>query len=272
MNPAHHRWSTADLAKLRYWYPAENTRVVAQKLGRTYTAVKAKATVLGLEKANRIQFTPADRALLRKLYPDTSAQDIAARTGWPVTTIYAAANRYGLKKSAAYLASPGAHRLDGTVGWRHRFPKGHVPANKGLRRPGYAPGRMRDTQFKKGQFPFNHDPDFYVIGALRVSSEGYIELRTSFGAGANGWSQLHRVLWIDAHGPVPKGHIVTFKDREKLNVCIENLELITRADICRRNSIHNLPVPLRKSIQLLGALKRTIKRRTRDEKQNRRPA
>ena len=40
-----------------------------------------------------------------------------------------------------------------------------------------------------------------------------------------------------------------------------NDELITRAELCRRNSIHNLPAPLKQTIQLLGALKRQIRKR-----------
>jgi hypothetical protein len=124
---------------------------------------------------------------------------------------------------------------------------------------------MKETQFKKGQFPVNRDPDFYVIGALRVNADGYIDMRISFEHGALGWKALHTILWEDANGPVPPGYALFFKDRDKLNVDLENLELITRADLCRRNSIHNLPPQLKKTIYALGALHRRIHR----EEQNR---
>lgn len=209
--------------------------------------------------------------LLRKLYPNKPTRDVAKACGHAISTVYRQAVKCGLKKSAAFLASPASGiMIKGTTrGAAHRFAKGHVPANKGLRRPGYAPGRMRETQFKKGTFPANHDPDFYVIGALRVNSDGYIDMRVSFERGAMGWRALHRILWEDAHGPIPRGHIVVFKDRDRLNVCLDNLELITFAENCRRNSIHNLPAPLKSTIQLIGALKRTINRRTRDEQHRR---
>ena len=205
-------------------------------------------------------------ARLRELYPDTYAKDIARALRCSRRRIYQKAAQLGLSKSAAFrerelARTAGKLRI---VGARHRFPKGHVPANKGLRRPGWHAGRMRETQFKKGQFPVNRDPDFYVIGALRVNTDGYIDMRTSFAAGASGWTPLHRVLWQDAHGPVPKGHCLIFKDRDQLNVCIENLELITRAENCRRNSIHNLPTSLKLTIHALGQLKRRIR-----EKQDR---
>lgn len=131
---------------------------------------------------------------------------------------------------------------------------------------------MRETQFKKGQWPLNKDPDFYVIGALRVNSDGYIDMRISFAPGACGWRGLHRILWQDAHGPIPRGHCLVFKDRDKLNVELENLELITFAENMRRNTIHNLPAPLKQAIQTLGVLKRAINRRTRREEQDRRPS
>jgi hypothetical protein len=79
-------------------------------------------------------------------------------------------------------------------------------------------------------------------------------------------------LWVDRHGPVPPGHIVLFKDRDRLNVELRNLKLLSRADNMRRNTVHNLPKPLASTIQLLGALKRTLNRRRRNEKQDRRSA
>jgi hypothetical protein len=146
-------------------------------------------------------------------------------------------------------------------GMAHRYPKGHVPANKGLRRPGWHAGRMRETQFKKGQFPINKDPEFYVIGALRVNSDGYIDMRVSFERGAMGWKALHRILWEDEHGPIPRSHCLRFRDGDKLNVCLENLVLLSRGENALLNSIHNLPKPLVEVIQVLGQLKRRIRER-----------
>lgn len=212
----------------------------------------------------RRYWSPAEDALLRELYPHHPTRDVARMLERALTATYARAAALDLRKSAAYLASPASGRLYGQNGKATRFQKGQVPPNKGLRRPGYAPGRMRETQFKKGQFPFNRDPDFYVLGALRVNTEGYIEMRTSFEPGGCGWSLLHRILWEDAHGPVPRTHALVFKDGDRLNVELDNLEVITRAELIRRNTIHNLPAPLKSTITVLGQLKRRIR-----EEQNR---
>ena len=209
-------------------------------------------------------WTPEEDARLRELYPDRPSKDVARMLGRSLSSTSARATEFGLKKSAAYLASPASGRLYGQNGKATRFQKGHEPANKGLRRPGFAPGRMRETQFKPGQHPKRWDPDFYVLGALRVSTEGYIEMRTSFDPGGCGWSLLHRILWEDAHGPVPRTHALVFKDGDRLNVELDNLEVITRAELMRRNTIHNLPAPLKSTITVLGQLKRRIR-----EKQDR---
>lgn len=220
----------------------------------------------------RKRWTREDEQLLRELYPDTKSQVIADRLRCTVSRIYQKAANLGLSKSAAYLASPDACRLrrGDHAGIAYRYPKGHVPANKGLRRPGYAPGRMRETQFAKGQLPHNADPDFYVLGALRVDTEGYIQMRVSFEQGGKGWRYLHRILWEDAHGPIPRGYILTFKDRERLNVELDNLELISMADNARRNRMHGrLPADLVRTIHALGTLKRAITMRNRREEQDR---
>ena len=211
-------------------------------------------------------WSAASIARLRELYPNTPAKQIARLLKHSRCSVYGKAHALGLKKSAAGRAAAGFQK-GSQVGAAYRFPKGHVPANKGLRRPCWHAGRMRETQFKKGYFPANRDLDFYVIGALRVNTGGYLDMRTSFARGALGWRAMHVILWEDAHGPVPKGHCLTFQDRDRLNVCLENIELISRAENCRRNSVHNLLAPLRETIRLLGQLKRSI-----NEKQDRRSA
>jgi hypothetical protein len=208
-----------------------------------------------------------DRELWRLIafYPDMTAGELARRLGRTTTSLNAMAGNFGLEKTAEHLSSIPHRTGMVAAGVPHRYPKGHVPANKGLRRPGYSRGRMRETMFRKGHFPANRDPDFYVLGALRVNTDGYIDMRISFDKGGMGWRGLHRILWQDAHGPIPKGFKLRFKNGDKLDVELANLELISNADAMRRNSVHHLPAPLVGAIQMLGQLKRRIR-----EKQDRR--
>ena len=221
----------------------------------------------------RQPWTGAELDKLRSLYPTTLTRAIATQLKRPLCSIFGAANKLGLKKDPAFVLATNQQlgRQLVIAGAAYRFPKGHIPFQKGLK--GWqAGGRSVETQFKKGHFPINQDPDFYVIGALRVNFYGYVDMRVSFAPGARGWRGLHQILWEDANGPVPPHHCLRFRDNDPLNVCLENLELISRAEHCRRNSIHNLPPPLRQTINALGALKRTIKRRNRDAEENRRSA
>ena len=223
---------------------------------------------------NRKPWTDADLWRLIAWYPETPIRELCRRLERTPSSIYRGAHFLAHPKDPEFLRRQNqtlGHKLQ-KFGRSHQFPKGHVPANAGLRRPGWFSGRMRETQFKKGHFPFNRDPEFYVLGALRVNTDGYIDMRVSFDKGSKGWRALHRILWEDAHGSVPPGYFVSFKDGDRLNVELRNLKLISLADNMRRNTLHNLPKPLVSTIQLLGALKRTLNRRRRNEEQNRRSA
>lgn len=213
------------------------------------------------KRPRRRYWTPADLRILHQRYPHEKTAAIARDLGRRLHTVYAKANSIGLKKTAAYLASPEACRMrrGDNVGAAFRFPPGHVPVNKGLRRPGWSAGRMRETQFKKGQFPVNRDPDYYVLGALRVNSDGYIDMRVSFKPGALGWTALHRILWQDEHGPIPKGHVLVFKDGDSLNVCLENVELLTLRENMARNTIARFPPALRSAIHLARKAEKEIR-------------
>lgn len=52
-------------------------------------------------------------------------------------------------------------------------------------------------------------------------------LRATVGRGAGRERYLHHVVWEAAHGPIPRGHKVAFKDGNHLNCTLENLELLT---------------------------------------------
>jgi len=266
-------WSAYQIAKLRRLWPCTPTSEIRFN-GKAPAEVKSQATNLHLKKnpdvSLRKRWTRKKLALLRKLYPTSHTGDLVAVIGHTHQSILAKANQLGIHKAKAYLAAELARlgRRLTEAGAAHRYPKGHVPANKGLRRPGWGPGRMKQTQFKKGQWPVNKDPGFYVIGALRINADGYIDMRVSFEPGARGWEGLHRILWEDAHGPIPRGHVVVFRDRDKDNVVLENLGLLTLRENMLRNTIHNLPATLKETIYQLGRLKRRIH----SEERNRRSA
>lgn len=212
----------------------------------------------------RTPWSSAQIALVRELYADVSTAVIAARVDRPVSAVYQLAARFGLKKSAAYLASPAACRLrrEATpASIATRFEPGHVPANKGLRRPGWAPGRMAETQFKAGCLNGRAAMLWLPIGATRWTKEGYLQLKvTDTGNTVTDFVEAHRLIWEDSNGPIPAGSVVVFRDGDRENLLIENLELVTRGELLRRNSVHRWGQEVFEVIQLRGALNRKLRR------------
>jgi hypothetical protein len=219
--------------------------------------------------SQRRPWQESELEILRAQYPDTSTKALSATMQRSVTAIYGRATILGLRKSDAYLASADACRLrrGDNVGAACRFLSGHVPANKGLRRPGWSPGRMAETQFKPGARPHTWKP----IGSTRLSKEGYLQRKIcDTGYPPRDWVGVHILMWQEAHGPVPKGFTVAFKDRDRTHLALYNFELISRRELMRRNTIHNYPPELAEVIRLGASLKRQIRKI--DEEQNQRPA
>lgn len=212
-------------------------------------------------QSTRRPWTSADRRMLRNLYPHKPTASVAAELHRTATSVSAMAAILGVRKSAAYLASPAACRLrkGDNVGAACRFQPGHVPANKGLRRPGYVRGRMAETQFRKGQKPHTWVP----VGTESLDSEGYRKRKVSDNrklASRFNWRFVHVMVWEEKHGRVPRDHAVVFKNGDRSDIRLRNLELVPRRELMLRNSVHRLPREIAQVIQLRGALIRQIHR------------
>ena len=207
----------------------------------------------------RHQWTEAEIRSLQRLYPDTKTSDIAERLGLAIHQVYGKAAQLGLKKSDAYLASPAACRLrrGDNVGKATRFQKGLVPFNKG--RKGVTYDGCVATQFKKGHKPRNWVP----IGSERLSKEGYLQRKmTDTGYPPRDWVAVHHLIWKSAGREIPPSHALRFKDGNKQNITLDNLELIPRRELMKRNSVHNYGPEIAALHQLRGAITRQINRRS----------
>lgn len=58
-----------------------------------------------------------------------------------------------------------------------------------------------------------------------------------------GTPRLHQLIWQEAHGPIPPGHVLTFRDGDRANCRLDNLELVTRREIRRRSRRDVEPKP-----------------------------
>ena len=218
-----------------------------------------------------------ERSYLREIYPEFATSVVAGIFRRSVCSINSQAFKDGLKRSpegCGWLRKgdvvPGSERT--------RFQKGQVPANKGVKMPGWAPGRMRETQFKAGCRSGMAAKNWKAIGTITPDSEGFLRIKvreavhgkeaTGFG-NAKVWPLYNRYLWEQHKGPIPPKHVVAFIDHDRSHCAIENLELLSMADNARRNAMWNrFPPELVQVIMLTGALKRQIKRRQRGTEQD----
>jgi hypothetical protein len=221
-------------------------------------------------RAGKRLWSQADDQLLRRRYPFEPTHALARELRRSVIAVsHRALAKLGLRKSEAYLASPAACRLrrGDNVGAATRYPKGHIPANKGLRRPGYSigRGRMQQTQFKKGHLGGRAAEVIKPIGFERISKDGYLERKISNAMPfQRRWRAVHLLIWEAANGPLPKGHAIRFRNGDKTDRRLENLTLVTRGALMKRNSIHAvLPPTLKKAVYGLIHLKRQISRQER---------
>lgn len=216
---------------------------------------------------NRQPWTPEEDMILRELYPQESvfAKQIAAATGHTISSVYRRASILGIRKPESFRS------VAGKIGTQHerakanRFTKGMIPRNKGKKMSSDVYERCKGTMFKKGQKPVNFKP----VGSERVNVDGYVEIKV---ANPRTWKLKHRVIWEEANGPIPPGYNVQFKNRNALDVRLENLYLISKADQMKNENslVARYPKDLQEVIRLRGSIKRqiTMYNRKRNEKES----
>lgn len=110
------------------------------------------------------------------------------------------------------------HLISGLTG---RFEKGSTPSNKG--RKGWCPPGAEKGWFKKGHRSHNTD----AIGTEIIDKNGYHKTKI---AEPNIWEFNHRILWREHFGEIPEGCVIIFKDGNKDNLNISNLQCITKSE------------------------------------------
>lgn len=246
-------WSNEQLGILDKEYPTANLSELAARLERQVTAIRAKAKCRGLVRSSDARAWNSDKKeRLIALYPNHTNIEIASLLGSTESAVAAMAFKLKLRKSPEFMFE---HSSKGF------FPKGHKPANKGIKQTEYMSEaqieKTKRTRFKKGHVPKNHKP----VGYERINRDGYIEVKT---AEPNVFVPKHRLLWIEHNGEIPSGYNIQFRDGNKLNVCIDNLYMISRAQQLKtENSMYaRYPEDVQYLIKLKGALNRQINKAT----------
>lgn len=135
---------------------------------------------------------------------------------------------------------------------------GNIPVNKGKKMSIALYKKCAPTMFKKGNLPHNTKADGCIsIRHDHPNRRGYRYkwIRIAIGK----WEMLHVHNWKKAHGRIPKGYIVVFKDGNTMNCSLSNLEMITLAENMKRNTIHRYPMELKQTMRMIGKLDRKLK-------------
>lgn len=258
-------WTPAQLQILIEQYPyAKNTRILAKKLGKTYHALRSKATVLKLRRlvpnSGYSDATKKELNYIKENYLKIPLKIIASDLGRSYTFVKGRMDDMGLIRPPELIQN---------IKEATYIKKGNIPKNKGLRQIDYMSRasitRTKKTRFKKGHLPHNTIPG---IGMIRIRTDKRTGIKYKYiKLGLAKWRELHRHNYEKKHGKIPKGMCVVFKNGDHTNCNVKNLELITRLENMKRNTIHRFPAVIKSTIRTLSKLNKII-----HEKQNKRSA
>lgn len=159
----------------------------------------------------KINYTDEQRQFLISYIPGHSYKDIIESYNQKFTE-----NK--LTESRLKNFTKGNNIYTGRTGY---YVKGNVPANKGTK----GISKPNKTSFKKGNVPSNIKP----IGHIRVDRDGFLYQKIQDGHGPKNYRMIHVMNWEKVNGPVPKGHKLIFADRDRSNVSVDNLILVSYA-------------------------------------------
>lgn len=194
----------------------------------------------------RQYWTPEQIKILADNYHESTSEEMVELLGGVFLgqKICDKAKKIGLCKSETYKSKY-------KISSNGRFSAGIKPWNKGINYK--AGGRSIETRFKPGLVPANRSS----VGTKRIDTEGYILIKIE--EGMHKFRLLHREVWKEHHGEYPSsGMVLVFKDGNKRNCKIDNLECISRKELMLRNSINKYPEEIKDVIRLRAVITRKI--------------
>ena len=198
-------------------------------------------------------WTKEEEEYLRQNYHTMFASEIAEVLGRSTDSVQSRAYILRLHSDTEKRSRAGKLGTICPEAIAHRFRKGLIPANKGKKLSPEVYAKAAPTMFKKGQRPHNYKD----VGTEIINADGYVQVKV---ADPNVWKLKHRLIWEQAHGEIPKGYNVQFKNHNPLDCRIENLYLISREDqMAKENSFYaKYPKDLQEIIHLKGVVNRAI--------------
>ncbi|NKF57495.1 HNH endonuclease [Ralstonia solanacearum] len=124
-----------------------------------------------------------------------------------------------------------------------------------------------NCRLKPGHTSHRHKP----VGSERISC-GYLQRKLyDTGYAPADWVNVHRIVWEEANGPIPSGHVVCFLPDRKTTVLslitADALELVSRVELARRNHPLSKSPEFNQLVQLKSAITRQVNRIAREAKE-----
>jgi len=250
------RYSKEQLLFLKHGYLSMQVHELTDAFNAKFSLVKSagqiKSTLTnhqfksGRKRGNKpgipTSVTPIQFAFIKEQYRTLSLKDLTIAFN----------QAFKLQKSENQIrALTKNHRVKS--GRNGQFIHSHKPWNKGTK----GLTNQNTTSFKKNHIPAN----ITNLGTERTcSKDGYILIKCAeknpFNNQPTRYRPKHQVIWEAEHGQIPKNMIVRFKDGNKLNCTIDNLELINRQENLTLNKMdyNNLPEKLKPTAMALAGL------------------
>ncbi|HEY0429012.1 MAG TPA: HNH endonuclease signature motif containing protein [Pyrinomonadaceae bacterium] len=93
----------------------------------------------------------------------------------------------------------------------------------------------------------------YEIGDERVVDKDFVQIKTD-----SGWQMKHYFIWKQQGRRIPKTHFLLFKDGNKRNFDIENLELVSQSEAGHRLALSQRPAELRPLLSVVRELQQEL--------------
>lgn len=240
-------WTVEETELLITHYPDMQTQTLGKILNRSISQITSKASHLGLAKKNAYRsdrsgklmkskifhWTEKDVSILKALYPNRLSQEIADILGIEVHKVHSKANKLGIKKSAEFFCGASSGRI----------------------KP------VRDDAFlPEGRRARNYLP----IGSETISSGFRVRKVSHLGSQRQRWRAVHHLVWEEVNGAIPKGYRLLFKDGNRMNIALDNLELVRKEDILARNTVNRYGPQIQELNRLRGLLSQQINKRSKN--------
>ena len=245
---------------------AEN--VILNKLKFASEPVEIKPSIIALV---RLQIAVKELAKKKDKRASYTPEQIEFLKGYPLLDRAVLAEkfnaRFGTTKSIAAIRNYCRNGLGMRMPPSGQFKKGSLPINAGKK--GFCFAGSEKGWFKKG-----HAMNEYEVGT-EFMKEGtiFIKYTDEHKLPRHNFAPKHRVIWRKYNGEIGRDDLIIFKDGNRLNCTIENLERVDRGVFMKvaKEGFLQEPVELRPTILAVAKLsikakKITSERGINDEK------